>query len=102
VQRKVGRVGNTLIGPTLTIIGTYYLDHFVEILKRPMTTWRRSRSSDSKVVIDVYVVMPKPRQKKSSWMNKPTCRNPTLAKCEDETHTPKVEDLDSFGTPKIS
>jgi threonine synthase len=23
------------------------------------------------------------------------CRNPTLAKCEDETHTPKVGDLDS-------
>jgi hypothetical protein len=21
------------------------------------------------------------------------CRNPTLAKCEDETHTPKVGDL---------
>ncbi len=26
------------------------------------------------------------------------CRNPTLAKCEDETHTPKVEDLESSGT----
>jgi hypothetical protein len=26
------------------------------------------------------------------------CRNPTLAKCEDETHTPKVGDLESFGT----
>ncbi len=26
------------------------------------------------------------------------CRNPTLVKCEDETHTPKVEDLESFGT----
>jgi hypothetical protein len=23
------------------------------------------------------------------------CRNPTLAKCEDETHTPKVGDMDS-------
>jgi hypothetical protein len=23
----------------------------------------------------------------------PSCRNPTLAKCEDETHTPKVGDL---------
>jgi hypothetical protein len=30
------------------------------------------------------------------------CRNPTLAKCEDETHTPKVEDLESFGTPENS
>jgi len=29
-------------------------------------------------------------------------RNPTLAKCEDETHTPKVRDLESFGTPKNS
>ncbi len=28
----------------------------------------------------------------------PFCRNPTLAKCEDETHTPKVGDLESFGT----
>ncbi len=27
-----------------------------------------------------------------------TCRNPTLAKCEDETHTPKVGDLESSGT----
>jgi hypothetical protein len=29
-----------------------------------------------------------------------TCRNPTLAKCEDETHTPKVGDLESSGTPE--
>jgi hypothetical protein len=28
------------------------------------------------------------------------CRNPTLAKCEDETHTPKVRDLESFRTFK--
>jgi hypothetical protein len=28
------------------------------------------------------------------------CRNPTLAKCEDETHTPKVGDLESYGTPE--
>jgi hypothetical protein len=25
-----------------------------------------------------------------------------LAKCEDETHTPKVGDLESFGTPENS
>ncbi len=30
------------------------------------------------------------------------CRNPTLAKCEDETHTPKVGDLESSGTPECS
>jgi len=29
------------------------------------------------------------------------CRNPTLAKCEDETHTPKVGDLESFETPEL-
>jgi hypothetical protein len=28
------------------------------------------------------------------------CRNPTLAKCEDETHTPKVGDLEYSGTPE--
>ncbi len=28
------------------------------------------------------------------------CRNPTLAKCEEETHTPKIGDLESSGTPK--
>jgi hypothetical protein len=28
------------------------------------------------------------------------CRNPTLAKCEDETHTPKGGDLESSGTPE--
>ncbi len=28
----------------------------------------------------------------------PRCRNPTLAKCEDETRTPKVGDLESSGT----
>jgi hypothetical protein len=28
------------------------------------------------------------------------CRNPTLAKCENETHTPKVGDLESFETPE--
>jgi hypothetical protein len=28
------------------------------------------------------------------------CCNPTLAKCEDETHTPKVGDLESSGTPE--
>jgi hypothetical protein len=30
------------------------------------------------------------------------CRNPTLVKCEDETHTPKVGDLESSGTPENS
>jgi hypothetical protein len=30
------------------------------------------------------------------------CRNPTLAKCEDETHTLKVGDLESSGTPENS
>jgi hypothetical protein len=30
----------------------------------------------------------------------PTYRNPTLAKCEDETHTPKVGDLESSKTPE--
>jgi hypothetical protein len=29
------------------------------------------------------------------------CRNPTLAKCGDETHTPKVGDLESSGTPEF-
>jgi hypothetical protein len=29
------------------------------------------------------------------------CRNPTLAKCDDETHTPKVGDLESSGTPEF-
>jgi len=29
-----------------------------------------------------------------------SCRNPTLAKCEDETHTPKVGDLEFSGTPE--
>jgi hypothetical protein len=29
------------------------------------------------------------------------CRNPILAKCEDETHTRKVGDLESSGTPKF-
>ncbi len=29
-----------------------------------------------------------------------SCRNPTLAKCEDETHTPKVGNLESSGTPE--
>jgi len=28
------------------------------------------------------------------------CRNPTLVKCEDETHIPKVGDLESSETPK--
>jgi hypothetical protein len=28
------------------------------------------------------------------------CRNPTLAKCEDEIHTHKVGDLESSGTPE--
>jgi hypothetical protein len=28
------------------------------------------------------------------------CCNPTLAKCEDETHTPKVGDLESSETPE--
>jgi hypothetical protein len=28
------------------------------------------------------------------------CRKPTLAKCEDEIHTPKVGDLESSKTPE--
>jgi hypothetical protein len=34
---------------------------------------------------------------KTQWRK---CRNPILAKCEDETHTPKVGDLESSETPK--
>jgi len=30
------------------------------------------------------------------------CRNPTLGKCEDETHTPKSGNLESFETPATS
>ncbi len=30
------------------------------------------------------------------------CRNPTLKKCEDDTHTPKMGIWESFGTPKNS
>ncbi len=29
------------------------------------------------------------------------CRNPTLVKCEDETHFPKVGDLESSGPPEL-
>ncbi len=29
------------------------------------------------------------------------CHNPTLAKCEDETHTPTVGDLESSRTPEF-
>jgi hypothetical protein len=28
------------------------------------------------------------------------CRNPSLAKCEDKTHTPKVGNWESLGTPE--
>jgi hypothetical protein len=28
------------------------------------------------------------------------CRNPTLKKCEDETHIPEMETWESFGTPE--
>jgi hypothetical protein len=34
-------------------------------------------------------------------MNVGECCNPTLAKCEDETHTPKVGDLESSETPEF-
>ncbi len=34
-------------------------------------------------------------------ISKTLCRNPTLAKCGDETHTPKVGDLESTGTPEF-
>ncbi len=34
------------------------------------------------------------------WAQLSSCRNPTLTKCEDETHTPKVGDLESSGTPE--
>jgi hypothetical protein len=39
---------------------------------------------------------------KQRWATheKEMCRNPTLAKCGDETHTPKVGDLESSGTPE--
>ncbi len=33
-------------------------------------------------------------------LENPKCRNPTLAKCEDETHTPKVRHLKSSRTPE--
>ncbi len=56
----------------LTIIGTYHLDHFVENLKRPMTIGRQFQPNDSRAIVDVHAIMPEPRQKKSSRMNKPT------------------------------
>jgi hypothetical protein len=34
------------------------------------------------------------------YVKEDICRNPTLAKCEDETHIPKVGDLESPGTPE--
>jgi hypothetical protein len=36
-----------------------------------------------------------------TFQGEPSCRNPTLAKCEDETHTPKVGDWESSGTPEF-
>jgi hypothetical protein len=72
MQKKVSTPINTLIRPTFTIIRTYHLDHFVENLERHVTTRIKYRSSDNMVVVDVHVVMPKPRQKMSSRMSKPT------------------------------
>ncbi len=46
-------------------------------------------------MINPYRPQKWPRTSKNS-----NCCNPTLAKCEDETHTPKVGDLESSGTPK--
>jgi hypothetical protein len=37
---------------------------------------------------------------KMFWTTYQFCRNPTLAKCEDETHTPKVGDLEPSETPE--
>jgi len=63
---------NILIGLTFTIIGTYQVDHFVKNPNKSMTIGRRFQSSDSKVVIDVHVVLLEPRQKMNSRMSKPT------------------------------
>jgi len=38
------------------------------------------------------------KDKEKEWWRCGGCCNPTLAKCEDETHIPKVGDLESFGT----
>jgi hypothetical protein len=72
MQRKACRPVNTLIGPTLTIIGRHHLDHFVENLNRLVTRRRRFQSNDSRVVVDVHVIMHEPRQKRSSRLSKPT------------------------------
>jgi hypothetical protein len=71
VQRKARRPRNTLIGPTLTIIGTYHLDHFVENPKKPVIRRRRSQFSDSRAIVDVHAIMLEPRHNMSSNMNKP-------------------------------
>ncbi len=53
------------------------------------------------------------RECKRMWENEPShsevsshfgswCRNPTLRKCEDETHTPELGTWESLGTPKTS
>ncbi len=70
MKRKACKPRNTLIAPTLTILGTYHLDHFVENPYRLVTS-RSSRSSDNRAIVDVHVIMLKLRQKRSSKMRKP-------------------------------
>jgi hypothetical protein len=65
MKRKACRPGNTLIAPTLTILRTYHLDHFVENPHRLVTS-KSSRSSDSKAIVDVHVKMLELRQKRSN------------------------------------
>jgi len=55
------------------------------------------------VLVTFYYIGPhklEPIDKDARFTLHLNCRNPTLAKFEDETHTPKVGDLESSGTPE--
>jgi hypothetical protein len=65
--------------------------------------WGVIRCLKTKVVpIKIINVVRGPKKQQFQLYCKKICRNPTLAKCEDETHTPKVGDLESSGTPENS
>jgi hypothetical protein len=57
IQRKVGKIGNTLAGPTLTIIDHYFLKHWEPHKEESMGIRKKNQSKKEKTIVDVNAIL---------------------------------------------
>jgi hypothetical protein len=57
IECKARKIGNTLVGPTLTIIGHYFLKQWEPKKEKSIQTRKKTQSKKEKMIIDVDVIM---------------------------------------------